>query len=327
MSFHGARYVRFLVGLISPAVALSAPAGVSQAEIIPLAEMLQGKEVSAAECAAKPQTVWVTADQKNFCIRYYLSNAGGSGSWPIVYLSGDKLGVFNRRTRTFTPGPNDRDIDTAALVKRADIISRAAGTTAIYLARPGIDGSSGHHGARKTLFELHVINAALDAIKKRHRFAGFHLIGQSGGAALVGRLLALRSDLGCAIPGAGPLSWNSNENQSADPAVHYADPSEVIPAIVANRHARLLVVTDPADENVLVERQMAFVRKVRQAGGQVDQFFVQATDREHHGVVSYSILVASECVHRTPTAEISLKLAAYVQRVLARASQAPNGIR
>jgi len=48
-----------------------------------------------------------------------------------------------------------------------------AKTTAIYLARIGIDGTSGNHVFRKTLLELHLMNAALDAIKQRHGFRGF----------------------------------------------------------------------------------------------------------------------------------------------------------
>jgi hypothetical protein len=198
-----------------------------------------------------------------------------------------------------------------------------AGTTPIYLARPGIDGSSGHHGNRKTLLELAAIDVALEAIKRRHRFVGFHLVGQSGGAALVASLPARRNDIGCAVPGSGPLSWNDKKSQ--DPALHYADPSDVVAAIARNRAARILVVTDPADENVLVERQMTFVRKLRQAGGQVDQFFVQATDREHHGVSAYSTLVIAECVRGAPTAAISRKLAAHVQDVLARAQPTSSG--
>ena len=58
-----------------------------------------------------------------------------------MFLSGDKLGVFYRKTGTFTPRPGDKDVDTNELLMRAAAISKSAGTTAIYLARPGIDGS------------------------------------------------------------------------------------------------------------------------------------------------------------------------------------------
>src|SRR5262249_33096055 len=159
--------------------------------------------------------------------------------------------------------------------------------TAIYLARIGIDGSSGFHEVRHTQLELHVLNAALDAIKRRHHYDGFHLVGQSGGALLVAAFLALRNDIGCAVPGSGPMRW-TNPHRSADPALNTVDPSAMIPAIARNHAARLLLVTDPADQTVTIEAQIPFVRSLRQAGGRVDQLFVQSTDPKHHGVVAYA---------------------------------------
>ena len=314
------RLARLLPGavLALPLVA----AGPADAEIIPLADMMRGIEMTAAECAAKPLAVWVNAYGKSFCVRYYMSSVGGTGTTPVVYLSGDKLGVLDRRARTFTPGPDERDVDTDMLLRRAERMSHVVGTTAIYLARPGIDGSSGHHADRKSLLELAVVDAALEAIKRRHRFAGFHLVGQSGGSALVASLPAQRYDLGCTVAGAGPLSWDGR--RSTDPAQHFADPSEVVAAIARNQAARVLVVTDPADQRVHADRQARFVSKLRAAGGEVDQFFVQATDRERHGVTPYSVLAAAECVRGATTAEIARKLADYEQRRVAQAQSAPS---
>ena len=296
-------------------------ASAARAEIIPLADMLRGIPMTATECAANPYTVWVTAYRQSICIRYYLSNTGGTGTKPVVFLSGDKLGRFDRRTQTFAPRPTDKDVDTDVLQKRADLFSRVAGTTAIYVARIGVDGSSGHHGARRTMLELQIVNQALEAIKTRHRFEGFHLFGQSGGAALVVSLPALRSDVRCAVAGAGPLSAHTMI-QPPDLARRYVDPSELAGAIAANRSARILVVTDPADQIARVEWQNTFVRKLRQAGREVDQFFVQAPDNHRHDVSAYSLLAVSECLRGTPTPEISRKLAAYAETMLARAAQA-----
>jgi hypothetical protein len=91
--------------------------------------------------------------------------------------------------------------DIKKIISRARDISRTTGTTAIFLARMGIDGSSGSHRERRTMLELRVMNAALDALKRRHGYEGFHLVGQSGGSTLIGGILALRDDIGCAVPG------------------------------------------------------------------------------------------------------------------------------
>jgi pimeloyl-ACP methyl ester carboxylesterase len=297
-------------------------AGAARGEIVRLADMLRGIEMTPAECTARPYTVWVTAYRRSVCIRYYLSEAGGTGPEPVVFLSGDKLGVFNGIA--FAPRAHDKDVDTDALIKRADGFSRAAGTTAIYLARIGVDGSSGFHGVRRTMLELHIVNEALEAIKTRHRLERFHLFGQSGGAALVASLPALRTDIACAVAGAGPLS-GERMMRPADPARRLLDPAEFVAALAFNRAARMLVITDPLDQTVSAERQNSFVRKLRQAGGAVDQFFVQAGDPQQHDVSAYSLLAVSECVRRAPTPEIARKLAAYFQTLLARDARARAG--
>ena len=105
MSFH--TRCRRIGKLLSAAALLLPLAGATaaRAEIIPLAAMLRGIEMTATECASKPLAVSVRAP------------GGASASVTIcpmpvaparrrsVYLSGDKLGLFNRNTRTFSPAP------------------------------------------------------------------------------------------------------------------------------------------------------------------------------------------------------------------------------
>jgi hypothetical protein len=116
-----------------------------------------------------------------------------------------------------------------------------------------------------------------------------------------------------------------DHSASPEPAWRYVDPSEFVAPIAANRSARILVVTDPADQTSPVEWQMIFVRKLRHPGREVDQFFVQALDDHRHDVSGYSLLAVSECLRGSPTPEITRKLAAYVQTMLARAAQAKAG--
>ena len=68
------------------------------------------------------------------------------------------------------------------------------------IARPGAFGSSGHHlKDRRTLLEIRVAVAALDALKRHYGFELFHLVGQSGGGHTVAGLAQLRGDIGCAV--------------------------------------------------------------------------------------------------------------------------------
>src|SRR6266436_2038338 len=74
----------FVLGLAREAVHAQsiAPTTAAKFETEPFsgAELLRGKRITEAECAALPGAVWVTVDQQGECIRYYHSTAGGFGS-------------------------------------------------------------------------------------------------------------------------------------------------------------------------------------------------------------------------------------------------------
>jgi hypothetical protein len=267
------------------------------ADIIKLEDMLHGLTMTRPQCIAIAQAVWVNADGQDFCVRYYLSIAGGEGPMPVVFLQGDKFGKLDIATNSYPAVPQDQkyDIDTDDLIKTADGFSRMAKTNAIYLARIGVDGTSGNHVARKTLLELHLMNAALEAIKQRHGFAGFHLVGQSGGSKLIGGLIGLRRDIACAVFGSGPLSEPVN-NKTAAPGRSYFDAADAISVAARNPSLRPFVITDPMDKKVAINKQTSYVEKMRRQGRQVPQFLVQAIDDDHHGTVEYSRLVAAGCI-------------------------------
>jgi len=298
------------------AAGLSAPSSASTSLLDPR-DMARGVTITQPQCAALGSAVWVRAMGRDFCIRYYLSTAGGEGRRPVVFMQGDKGWRYDPRTRSFILPPDARPYDPANFMRFADSFSKAARTTAIYLARMGVDGSSGHHAQRHSVLELAVMNAALTAIRQRHGFDGFHLVGQSGGASLVGGLLGLRRDIGCAVPGAGRLARLETRPPPADPALQRFDPIDGIPAIVRHSQARILVVTDPQDVRVPYRHQATFVEELRRAGGQVEHYFIEATDANHHGTVAYTRPAVAACIRGASPLEISAELAAIVARRLA----------
>ena len=175
--------------------------------------------------------------------------------------------------------------------------------------------------------ELNATNAALDAIKERHRFEGFHLIGQSGGASLIGGMLGLRPDIGCAVIGAGRLARLRPPRAISDPALQFFDPLNGLSVIAHNRSTRILVVTDPADRRVPERNQSLFVDSLRAAGGQVEQFIVEATDEFRHGMVPYARLAAAGCIRGAETHKIADDLRRLVERRVAvarKATKEPN---
>jgi hypothetical protein len=297
---------------IALAGALMAATG-AEAEIIKKEDMLHGITITRPQCAAIEQAVWVNASGRDFCVRYYLSTAGGEGTRPVVFIQGDYFGRLDPKTWNWADPSDARDINTDDLVRMADGFSKMAKTTAIYLARIGVEGTSGNHIARKTVLELNMMNAALDAIKQRYGFEGFHLAGQSGGAKLVGGLVGLRRDVACAVSGSGPLATPGSP-KTTDAGRTFFDATQNIPLLAQNRSLRLLLVTDPADKRVPIAQQAAFVEKMRRAGREIPQFMVEATDEDHHGVVNYAELVAAGCVLGRTDAEIARAVSTVVKR-------------
>ena len=157
------------------------------------------------------------------------------------------------------------------------------------------------------------MNAALDAIRQRHGFEGFNLAGQSGGAMLVAGLSGMRRDIACAVAGSGRLA-PSDTAKSAEPGRTYFDPVEFIPSIVQNRSLRLFLVTDPDDERVRLKQQTGFVDKMRRAGVHVPEYFVEATDEHHHGVLAFTQLVAAGCILGRSDADIATAVKTIVKR-------------
>src|SRR5580704_9550025 len=155
-------------------MALLLMASAASADIIRKEDMLRGITMTQAQCEAINETVWVNVFGRSFCVRYYLSTSGGEGRRPVVFMQGDKFGSLNTKTWSWIDLAETTDINTDDLMRTADGFSKMAKTTAIYLARIGVDGTSGNHIWRKTVLELHLMNAALDAIKQRYGFEGFH---------------------------------------------------------------------------------------------------------------------------------------------------------
>jgi hypothetical protein len=294
---------------VSLAGALLAATG-APAEIFKKADLLRGATITHAQCDATPQTLWLNVHGRDFCVRYYLSTTGGEGPRPVVFLQGDQLGKINLKTWTWMDTSEAKDVDTDDIMKIVDAFSKMTKTTAIYLARIGVDGTSGNHMSRKTVLELELMNAALDAIKQRHGFEGFHLAGQSGGSRIVGGLIGLRRDIGCAVLGSPDVRLPDSAKATNDPGRTYFDISQ----LAQNRSVRLFVVTDKMDKRVPVALQTGFIDRLHRAGHQDRQFFVEAIDAIRHGVLVYTELVIAGCVLGRSDEEIERAVSTIVKR-------------
>jgi pimeloyl-ACP methyl ester carboxylesterase len=298
--------------LLASAGFTAIPAG---AEIIKKEDTLRGITMTREECAAKPQMLWLNVYSQDFCVRYYLSTAGGQGSHPVVILNGDYNGPVDVTHWTWVDPSKAADIETDQLVATADQFSKLARTTAIYIGRIGVEGTSGSHLSRKTLVELALMNKALDALRQRYGFERFHLFGESGGGRLVFGLAEMRPDVGCLISGSGQIATRMVSSRSGDPGKTYFDVSGRLQSLAQNRALRMMVISDLRDQQVpTAAEQTPMVQSLRQAGYTVPHLLVETTDPKHHGVADYGALAMGGCVLGRPDAEIAQALGTLVRR-------------
>ena len=180
-----------------------------------------------------------------------------------MILQGDQLGKFNFKSLTWIDTSDAKDVDTDDIVRTADMFSKMTKTTTIYLGRIGVDGTSGNHMMRGSQLELDLTGAALDTLKRRYGFEGFHLAGQSGGSKLVAGLSGLRRDIGCAVMGSPPL-LTPDARKSSDQGRTAFEPS--VSQLVQNCSVRLFAISDKADKRVPVGQQSGFIDKLHRAG-------------------------------------------------------------
>ena len=300
------------VMLLASAGFAATPAG---AEIIKKEDTLRGITMTREECASKPQTVWLNVYGRDFCVRFYLSTAGGQGSRPVVILNGDYNGPVDVTHWTWTDPSKATDIDTDKLVGIADHFSEMARTTAIYIGRIGVEGTSGTHLSRKTLLELNLMNMTLEVLQQRYGFEGFHLFGESGGGRLVFGLAEMRPDVGCLISGSGQLATRMVAPPSGDPGKTFFDVSGKLESLARNRVLRMMVISDPNDQQVpTAAQQTPMVQSLRQAGYVVPHLLVEATDPKHHGVTDYGAIAMGGCALGRSDADIAQAIGTLVRR-------------
>jgi pimeloyl-ACP methyl ester carboxylesterase len=295
------------------AVAAGAPAG---AEIINKEDTLHGITMTREECAAKPQTLWLNVYDQDFCVRYYMSTAGGEGSRPVVILNGDRNGPIDGKRWDWKDPSKAKDSDTDKLLGLADRFSKLARTTAIYIGRIGVEGTSGSHLSRKTLVEVNLMDVVLDALRQRYQFEGFHLVGQSGGGRLVFGLAEMRRDVGCLVSTSGGIVTRASVSRTGDPGKTYFDITGNVQFLAQNRDLRIIVLSDPEDRQVpTATRQAPMVDKLRKQGHTVLHLSVEATDPQHHGLLrAYGPIAMGGCVRQKSDDEIARAIDKVVSR-------------
>ncbi|HEY7552288.1 MAG TPA: prolyl oligopeptidase family serine peptidase [Hyphomicrobiaceae bacterium] len=274
--------------------------------------VLKGASMTEAQCAALSESVWVARSGQGDCIRYFSGGLGDKNQKAIVYFHGDRL--WRRWNRDFTVTREHkvigyRDNDPARLKAEMRAIAASAGRPAIFIARPGVYGSSGQHANRRQVREVELMDGALDEIKRRHRIGRFVLAGQSGGGHVVGAMLARRQDVECAVLTSAVVAVRARVEARRWPADvtgarTFFDPIEHVQEIKADPALRIFVVGDPRDTNVPFATQALYHEALKSRG--LDAYLLKASGRgqERHGLDRWAKQIAIWCAQGLATHDI-----------------------
>jgi dienelactone hydrolase len=262
-------------------------------------DMVTGVSVTEADCRALTGRLWVRVENRGFCVRFWLSTAGGSRDEALVAFHGDIGAMIDGKLQLSKAAKPTSD---GKLQNAADYGSRLYWGPYIWIARPGAFGSSGHHVKdRRTLLEIRIAMAALDALKRHHGFKRFHLVGQSGGGHTVAGLVQLRSDIGCAVITSGATSLRSAHRDRGHPIVgkhRFYDPIDHVHAMKQRPGLRLFVVSDRNDKKVSYRSQLEFVERVKKHNLPITHVTTTATDKDSHDLFAHGHRLAVECANK-----------------------------
>jgi pimeloyl-ACP methyl ester carboxylesterase len=257
--------------------------------------LTRGVIVDESQCKTLRNAAWVRVDGTGYCVRYWISTAGGSKDEAVVFVHGDlgdpkTPGSLNRYSAHMTAGRMQRDVQRW---------SRLYGGPYIAIGRLGALGSSGDHRKRRSLLEIRVVMAALDELKVRHGLKRFHLAGQSGGAHTVAGLAQMRADVGCAVMAAGGISQKTRMRDSGrkiDAGIKALyDPIDHVAAMQHQPGRRMIVMSDPDDQVVSFHSQREFAERVRAKGLPILHVSADSGTENFHGLHNESQSMAIDC--------------------------------
>lgn len=268
----------------------------------PVEEALHGTTVTPELCARIPDSLWVEVDGRGECIRYYAHGLKDGGNPQVlVFLGGDLLFTASNGVRHIAPSYQSQS--PAQIEEEMADWSHQANAPALFLARPGIYGSSGNHHLRREAREVDLIDGALDLLKSRFGTGSFILAGQSGGGGIVAALLGRRHDITAAILSSSLLSvrqaakhWEFQRDIPGrflrDTRKLY-DPIEDVDRIPNDPSPAIYVISDPEDQAVSFNIQLRYVRALREAEREVQHIFAHAPAPAHHVLTGHARLAAA----------------------------------
>jgi acetyl esterase/lipase len=197
--------------------------------------------------------------------------------------------------------------------------SADAGLPALYLARPGIYGSSGDHNMRRTHREIELMERALDMLKERYDIRSFILTGHSAGGQIAAALLNRRQDIAASVLSSGLVSvkqvtayWEFRREipgRLLYDAQTYYDPIDEIGRIRRDPLPEIYLISDPEDRIVPFYSQLYYVRRLRGAGLRPHHIYAYAAGPQRHLLAGHAKRAAALLARQKSAEDIRMALA------------------
>ncbi|MTV40553.1 alpha/beta hydrolase family protein [Duganella radicis] len=253
--------------------------------------ILTKNNLERSECEEKKGALWVNVDEKKSgCYFYYASFKEGKAA--VIFIPGD-----------VNPQITYPNLNPDVLIKSAFRTSQAINASFIYIARPGLMGSTGDFlKTYHTETEIVEINAVLDELKVRFGITKFALAAQSAGGLIATGILSRRSDIKCAVIASGLLSIvdftksgkltaagvKREMKKSYDPILNIDKLKQPVPP--------LYFLADPQDSVVPIKGQRQYYDAIRSKGIDATWVEINSADPEHHVLEARAIIGAGDCL-------------------------------
>jgi D-alanyl-D-alanine carboxypeptidase/dienelactone hydrolase len=288
------------------------------AEHFDIREALHGSTASSEQCSAIANSLWVNAAGPGECIRYYGSGLQHRANpLVMVYFSGDVLLRNADGQRSVVPSYGKQS--PSSITEEMTEWSEAAGVPAIFLARPGLFGSSGDHNKRRQNREIELMQHAISLLKDRYQIQSFIFAGHSGGGQIVAGLLNKRDDIRAAVISSGLVSvkqvtdyWEFRRNipgRLLYDSREFYDPIDHLKNVAKSDRPDVYVISDPEDQTIPFFTQLRYVRRLKTTGFDPHHIFAHAPDPSHHLLSNYAKIAAAMIAQGNSSAEIRRTLA------------------
>ena len=270
--------------------------------------VLAAEGKSQALCESVPNRIFVVTTVGSECIAYWTTKGNEQRRQAVFFIDGDLPPVADQAAFQEHMHKTEDGIEKL-MQKWADKLH----VRYVYLAQPGLHGSSGNHKDRMKARETMILGGAAKLLEDRLGVDSIALAGQSRGSTIAASLLTLKlHGVKCAVLGSGAFEIvnleydvRANGHHSVEKAalrkIMY-DPSAHIDGIEPDAARRIFVIGDREDPKAAFPQQTHFVESLKAAGNHAVQIEVEAY--HHHGAARYAVPTAGACLNGLPDNKI-----------------------